>query len=129
MNEQKERLMQLVDDVKEYINVRLKILTLTISEVSSKVLASILANGAMIFFILLFIFFGSIAAGFALGEWLGSVALGFTIVAGLYLLIALIIQLTKAKLIEKPLINTFIKLFVKNLSDDEENKISEDEKN
>ena len=126
MNEQKEKLMQLVDDVKEYLNVRLKILTLTVCEVSSKVLASIIANGAMVFFIFLFLFFGSIAAGFGLGEWLDSIALGFTIVAGFYLLLALIIWFTKAKLIEKPLVNTFIKLFLKNLSDNEENK--EDEK-
>lgn len=128
MNEQKEKLMQLVDDAKKYINVRLKILTLTMCEVSSKVLASLIANGAMLFFIFLFLFFGSIAAGFGLGEWLGSMALGFTIVAGFYLLLALIIRFTKTKLIEKPLVNTFIKLFLKNLSENEENKENEDEK-
>lgn len=128
MNDQKERLMQLVDDLKDYFNVRLKILTLTICEVSSKVLAALIANGAMLFFIFLFLLFGSIAAGFGLGEWLGSTALGFAIVAGFYLLLALIIQLTKTKLIEKPLVNIFIKLFLKNLSENEENKKNENEK-
>ncbi|MDR0660674.1 MAG: hypothetical protein LBG19_07720 [Prevotellaceae bacterium] len=129
MNEQKEKLMQLVNDLKEYINVRLKILTLTICEVSSKVLASLIANGSMLLFIFLFLIFGSIAAGFGLGEWLGSTASGFAIIAGFYLLLALIIQFSKAKLIEKPLVNTFIKLFLKNLSDNSENKENEDEKN
>ncbi len=128
MNEQKERLMQLVDDLKEYLNVRLKILTLTVCEVSSKVLASIIANGAMVFFIFLFLFFGSMAAGFGLGEWLGSMALGFAIIAGFYLLLGLVIWLTKAKRIEKPLVNMFIKQFLKNLSENEENKEIENEK-
>lgn len=129
MNEQKERLMQLVDHLKDYLNVRLKILTLTISEVSAKVLASLVANGAMIFFLFLFLFFGSIAAGFGLGEWLGSIALGFAIVAGFYLLLGLIIWFAKAKWIEKPLVNMFIKQFLKNLSDNKERKESKDEKN
>lgn len=126
MNEQKERPAQLVDDLKEYLNVRLKIFTLTICEASSKVLASCISNGTMLFFIFLFLFFGSMAAGFGLGEWLGSMALGFIIVACFYLLLALIIWLTKAKLIEKPLVNAFIKLFLKNLPN---NEVEEDEKN
>lgn len=121
--------MQLVDHLKDYLNVRLKILTLTISEVSAKVLASLVANGAMIFFLFLFLFFGSIAAGFGLGEWLGSIALGFAIVAGFYLLLGLIIWFAKAKWIEKPLVNMFIKQFLKNLSDNKERKESKDEKN
>ncbi len=128
MSEQKEKLMQLVDDFKSYLNVRLKVLTLTICEVSAKVLAALIANGAMLFFLFLFLLFGSIAAGFGLGEWLGSTALGFAIVAGFYLLAALAIRFTKAKLIEKPLVNMFIKLFLKNLSENEEGKENEDEK-
>lgn len=129
MNEQKEKLMQLVGDFKEYINVRLKVLTLTICEVSSKVLASLIANVAMLFFVFLFLLFGSIAAAFGLGEWLDNTALGFAIITGFYLLLSLIIHFTKAKLIEKPLVNMFIKVFLKHLSDnkkDEED--NEDEK-
>lgn len=120
--------MQLIDNLKEYLNVRLKIFTLTICEASSKVLASLIANGAMLVFIFLFLLFGSVAAGFGLGEWLDSIALGFTIVAGFYLLLALIIRFIKVKRIEKPLVNMFIKLFLKHLSENEESKEYQDEK-
>lgn len=122
MSEQKEKIMQLVDDLKKYLNAKLKIATLTIFEISSKVLASIITNSVMLFFVFLFLFFGSIAAGFGLGSWLGSNALGFAIVAGFYLLLALIIQFSKAKLIEKPLINMFIRQFFKHLPDNKENE-------
>ena len=123
MNEQKEKLMQLVDDLKNYLNVRIRIATLGVYEVVSKLLASLITNSVMLLFVFLFLLFGSVAAGFGLGEWLNSAALGFAIVAGFYLLLVLIILFTKSKLIEKPLVNMIIKQLLKNLSE------SEDEKN
>lgn len=114
--------MQLIDDLKEYVNIRLQLVTLTVCELMSQVLASLVANVAMLFFIFLFILFGSIAGGFALGQCLGSTALGFAIVASFYLLVAVVILLIKKRLVEKPLVNMFVKMFLKNLADKEDEK-------
>ncbi len=129
MSEQKERLLTLVDDLKSYLNVRLQLISLSISEMVARLLASLISNGAMLFFIALFLLFGSFAAAFGLGQWLNSYALGFILVAGFYLLLGLIIYFIKGRYIEKPLINLFIRLFLKNMGDEEDNKSNEENRN
>ena len=55
--------------------------------------------------------FGSVAGAFALGSLLNSYALGFLIVAGIYLIIALLLFLVKDKIVEGPILEKFSEIF------------------
>lgn len=55
--------------------------------------------------------FGSIAGGFAIGNSIGNTALGFLIIAGVYLLIAIIILLLKDRFLESRILKVFSKMF------------------
>lgn len=58
--------------------------------------------------VLLFI---SVAGAFAIGNLLDSYALGFLIVAGIYLIIALLLFLVKDKIVEGPILEKFSEIF------------------
>jgi hypothetical protein len=57
--------------------------------------------------------FGSIAAGFAIGTSIGSTALGFLIVAGVYFLVGIVILIFKNRLVEGRILSVFSELFFK----------------
>lgn len=121
MNEDtvKDKLTNLFEDLKEYINIKFQILSLTLGEKVARVLAVISSSVAIILFLSMFIFFASFAAAFAIGNCVGGTGYGFLIVAGFYLLLGIIIFIFKSN-IEKPLINIFIKMFFgQNDNDDE----------
>lgn len=88
MEEDAEKLFrELKDDLSTYAGLRLRILKLTAIERTARVIA-VLSHGLVFvllaFFSILFLF---LALGFFLGELLGSLALGFLAVGGLYLLL------------------------------------------
>ncbi len=86
---------ELKEDISIYTRLKIRLLKLTAIERTARVF-SVLSHGIilllLIFFTLLFLF---IALGFYLGDLLGSTALGFLIVGGLYLLLTLIALLNK----------------------------------
>lgn len=117
--EAKKKLVSLIDDLKEYVNLKIQLLKLTVAEKAAHAMASLIATIVLILLAFVVLLFGSLAVAFLLGECLNSYAAGFGIVAGFYLLIALIILLTKKKIIEKPLMDKFISLLLKKHSEDE----------
>ncbi|POY39165.1 hypothetical protein C3K47_01325 [Solitalea longa] len=120
MNEQKELLdtNTLVDNIKDYIALKLRIVTLSVAENTANLLASLITRAAVLLFVIMFCFFASTALALYLGQLLQNQALGFLIVAGIYLFISLIIILIKDKYLEKPLVNTVIRNFFKGSNDD-----------
>lgn len=68
---------------------------------------------------LLILFFLSFAMAFALGGWLGNVALGFTLVGLFYFLLICFASLFRKKLIEKPLLSKLSEAYFKSEDDDE----------
>lgn len=112
---------ELVSEVKEYINVKLDALKLTVAEKISRIAAVIIAGAVVAVAILFFVIFLSIALGYLLGEIFNSIWLGFLTVAGLYLLIGLIIWSGKRKLIQIPIMNSILAQWsLKEEEDDEE---------
>ena len=90
----------LIDSVKKYIETRIGLLKIEIQEDIAKAIAY-----GLIFLLIgtaagFFVFFISLSAAMLLGEYVGYFA-GFAIVAGVYLLFALIIFLMRDKLIAK----------------------------
>jgi hypothetical protein len=76
--------------------------------------------------VLLFLFvivFGSIAGAWALSDWIGKPYSGFLIVAGFYLLLGIIVWLTRGRFIRFPVMNAILKQLYN--TDEEEDKAEE----
>lgn len=90
----------LFDSVTGYVEARIEILKIEIKEDVSKAIAAALIFALIGIGLVLFVFFVSLALAVKLGEYLGGFE-GFAIVAGLYLLIALLIFVFRKKLIAR----------------------------
>lgn len=111
MNEQDLDPEQLVEKVKEYVHVRKELTILNAVDKGSQLLAGLITDGLVLILAVLAFLFGSLALGFYLSELLGNSYAGFLIVAGIYLLAALILNSIKEKVIEKKIINLIIEKF------------------
>jgi hypothetical protein len=113
MEEKKETLPPIIDQLKEYAETRVKLAKYQAIEGGSTVAASVIADTlTFLSFVLAFIF-ASCTLGYYLGDVLGATWKGFGCVALLYLIIAVILKATKQKL-ERPLANKFVAKFFKN---------------
>jgi protein-S-isoprenylcysteine O-methyltransferase Ste14 len=119
MNDTFEKIEGMTEHVKEYVQTRIQQTKLEIAEKTSGIIGNIIAvtvTGLLFVFVLLF---GSIAGAWALSEWLGSAWAGFLIVAGFYLLLAIIVWFGRAGMIRFPVMNAIIKELNKKDKDDE----------
>ena len=112
MEEQKEKLPPIIDQLKDYVETRIKLAKYEAIDGSAKFLASFITDIVVaIAFVLTFLFL-SLSIAFMLSNVFHSYWAGFGCMAGIYLIIAIIIILMKDK-IQQPLINLFIKKFFK----------------
>jgi hypothetical protein len=110
MEEQKETPPPIIDQLKEYAETQIKLAKYEAIDRSAKFLASFVTDMVVaVVFVLTFLFL-SFALAFILARWLGSNWAGFSCMAGIYLIIAIIIILLKDK-VQQPLINLFIRKF------------------
>lgn len=100
---------EFVDHIKEYVNNRVSAVKLQTAERSSKVLSDLSAVAIVAAIMLVFVIFLSMAGAYALSSWLGETYLGFLIVAGVWLLIALLIWVNKERLLRLPIMNKMLK--------------------
>lgn len=95
MENQKDTQSQsIVDQIKEYIELQIKIAKYKAIDGSSGVIASVIVGATLGILALFLILFASFTLGFYLSEVLESFWAGFGCVAGLYLLLVLIISLS-----------------------------------
>jgi len=114
-----ELLSALKADIKEWVEIRLKLLQLQVFE-KTAVVGSFLIYGIIIINLLFFAFlFAFFALGFLIGKWINSVAGGFAVISLFYLLI-LVLMLVFHKSIFTGLQN----LFLKSLNPEQENESS-----
>ena len=112
MEENKEKdLEDIFLDAKEYVDTRIEYTKLSAVEKGSKIIADLITNATVIISFILAFLFASFTLALYLSEVLGSFSGGFGCVAGFYLLLSIIVYLTKDKYIEKVLINIFIKKY------------------
>lgn len=112
----------LKEDISAYAGLKLRFFKLTAIERTARFLA-VLSHGviltALAFFALLFLF---IALGFYVGGLLGSISLGFLIVGGVYLLLAVVAVLVRESIRVK-LMNLMIEAVMSDqYTDDTEDK-------
>lgn len=112
-----EEINDAVDDVKEYVNLRMQLIQLNVTEKVSVALSNLISIGAAIIFFVLFFIFGSFALSYWLGNVFNSNAAGFGALAAFYLLIALIILWLGKTTLRKKLINLFIDQFTNDEQD------------
>lgn len=118
-NDAEKIFTDLKEDISTYAGLKLRLLKLMAVERAANILSA-LSHGLIlmlfIFFTILFIF---IALGFFLGDLLGSVALGFLIVGGIYFLLTIVFVMAKRS-IRTHLVNIIIDALQTDNDEDED---------
>lgn len=121
MEENKEKnLSDIFSDAKDYIDTRIEYTRLSLVEKGSKIFADLITNATVIICFILAFLFGSVTLALFLSDVFGSYTAGFGCVAGIYLLISIVVFLTKDNYIEKFLVNIFIKRYFDKVADKQE---------
>lgn len=120
-NPEEKTIHGIIEDAKEYVDIRLEHLRMVALEKSTKFMADVITQVTVVGTALLAFLFGSLTLAFYLADVLGSTARGFGCVSLLYLLIAVIVYFTKDKYIETGLVNFMIRKYFKKRSVEEKN--------
>jgi hypothetical protein len=116
----KDHLVDVKDELENYVDKKIDLLKLHIVEELSRFTAGIAVKAGVLYLFFFVLIFLSLAAAFFLGEVLDSNGLGFSAIALFYLLLSLIFYLMRRKWVEKPVIKSFIKLFFPKFEEDDE---------
>ena len=114
-----ELITQLFADAKRYAELRLKLAKV---DMVSKLmlLLSALVLGAVLFVLLtIVVLFLSYTAAAALASWLGSMTAACAVIAGCYLLLAVLIYLNRRRWIVTPMARFLSRLFIDNNKSEE----------
>ncbi|MBO9673568.1 MAG: phage holin family protein [Sphingobacteriaceae bacterium] len=123
MQENKDKSIEdLVDDARGFLDARVEYTRLYIVEKASKIFADLVTSTAFIVCFILAFLFGSVTLALYVSDLLGSYAGGFGCVSLFYILLAIIVYLTKDKYIEKAIINVAIRKYFDKLADKEEDE-------
>lgn len=119
MSDEFKKIESLLEQFKEYANTRVAQIKFSIAQKIAKTIADLVATilAGLVFFA--FLFFGSIAAAIAIGDWLGKLWLGFLLIAGIFGIIGIIILKAKNRILQIPLLNSLIKQWFTNDDEDE----------
>lgn len=104
-----EKVEALTDSLKEYIDTNYELIRLEVIDHSSDLLSGLISTLIVGVMLVLFLFFGSLYLAYYLSDLLEINYIGFAIVGGFYLLLAILFHLNKKKLIESRVCNNFIK--------------------
>ena len=105
----KQILQALTEASSDYLQLKMRLITLQISEKVSKVLSDFFS-----LLILVIVFsFGLVLVSVGLAQWIGHLLdkewIGFFIVGAFYFLLGIILILTKEKMVRMPLLNAIVK--------------------
>jgi ABC-type uncharacterized transport system fused permease/ATPase subunit len=117
MAEEKNIFQNLIDHIKEYLNVKIEIFQLSSAEKLATILAGLISNLIFIIIILFILLFSSITLALYLSDININIR-GFFIITLIYIFLGIVFLIIKKKLIKEPLINHFIKQFFKNSGDE-----------
>ena len=109
--ELKENTEKIQEQTKVYIDSHLAYYKLWGFKVAMKSTTMILKFFLISICLMIFLLFISIAGAIALGEMMDSYSIGFLIVAGIYLVLALLLFLVKDKIVEGPILEKFSEIF------------------
>jgi len=122
MGDQKKFFEESTDAIKRYLQDRLLLLKLQLTEKIAKLISVMFAClmiAVLIFFIILFL---SIMAGFYFASLTGSNFWGFGIVAAFYLILLIIIIILRKKVLQKSIINMIIAVMFEKTKEEHEHE-------
>lgn len=103
-----EKLEALTDSLKEYVDTNYELIKLEVIDHSSEIISGIISKLIVGVLLVLFAFFGSFYLAYYLSDLIGIDNIGFAIISGFYLLVAIFIHLNKKSLIETKVCNSFV---------------------
>lgn len=95
----------------QYVQKQIELFKLESAEKVAKSTSSIITLAVIGFLATLVTIMLSIAIGFAIGEMVGSYALGFLVITGFYTLVALLVYYFKRQLVTNPILSTVLESF------------------
>ena len=107
--EGKNKVEQLISNIKEYAETRFDIAALNIQDKIADVLSSLTSVIVVALLGVFIIFFSSVGIAWWIGRMFHNPSIGFFCIAGFYLLIAIVIILNRNKWIKFPVINALLK--------------------
>ena len=111
MEPQKETVRPIIEQVQEYVETRAKLLKLEVIDRSTSVFAGVITDMLIVITLVLTFLFASFTLALYLAQAFHSSWKGFGSVALLYMIIALVVILSK-KAFQRPIINALVrKLF------------------
>lgn len=113
MEEQKEEQAGLTDQLKEYVETRIKLVRYQAIDKGTSFFANLITEVFVMICIALTFFFATLTLALFLGQVLGSMWMGFGLVAVLYFVLAMIVSVIKGKYIEPRIINFLIRKLLK----------------
>lgn len=99
------------DNLSQYVNTRIDLFKLEMAHNMAHLASSFISKLVLLYFLLLALFFMSMGFSFFLGSLLDSNALGFFLTGVLFIIFMFIFYLLRRRIVERPVIKTFIRLF------------------
>lgn len=107
----------LYNRAKEYTDAHIELLRLTLIDKTADVISSIIVRLTLLIVVVMFTLFVNIALSLYIGTFLGQEYLGFLIVSGFYLILALLIVCFGSRFIKIPITNLVIAKLLKSKGD------------
>lgn len=111
MEETKNDIKALVQELKEYFNLRTKLAELQIKKIAADIISKLATSLISLLFLSMTFLFASLALALYLSELMKSFTIGFLSVAAIYLLLALILNLFKKPIKDKIFDSIIVELF------------------
>lgn len=109
MSETKNAFETLAENVREYVEVRVKLFLLDVQEKLVEIVASIALFLIVGLLATLVFVFGSIGLALLIGKWIGSYFAGFFIMAAANILLLLLVRANAMRWIKLPIMNFLLK--------------------
>jgi len=122
MGDQKNFFEESKDAIKRYLQDKLLLLKLQLTEKIAKLISVMFACLMIAVFIFFIILFLSIMAGFYFASLTGSNFWGFGIVAAFYLILLIIIIILRKKVLQKSIINMIIAVMFEKTKEEHEHE-------
>ena len=98
---------------KEYADINIELIKLNSIDKTADVLSSLVSRMVIFMFVVMFVLLVNIALSLYLGEVLGKDYLGYALVAAIYMVLIILINSFKDKLIKVPITNLVIAKLIK----------------
>jgi hypothetical protein len=108
-----DNFQQLYDDVKKYVELQTEYVKVEFVEKLTILLSTLLIIGLIIVLVIAALFYLFFSLAYALQPLLGSLAISFAIISGIYLLIIALFVFFRKRIVINPLVRFLSNLFLK----------------